>query len=139
MIGKTVAELGVWVNPEDRALMVQHLRAGQAVRDLEIQLRLRSGEQRVGLLSAESIQWGIEPCLLSMLEDITERRTAERALWQAKELLETMFSAIDLCVAYLDREFNFIRVNRAYAGADAREPEYFVGKNHFALYPPRRK
>jgi PAS domain S-box-containing protein len=38
-------------------------------------------------------------------------------------------------VAYMDTDFNFIRVNRSYAEADGRPPEFFVGKNHFALYP----
>ena len=46
-----------------------------------------------------------------------------------------MLSSIDLMVAYLDPDFNFIHVNRAYAAADEREPEFYVGKNHFALFP----
>jgi PAS domain S-box-containing protein len=49
--------------------------------------------------------------------------------------LEYVFSAIHVMLAYMDRDFNFIRVNRAYAEADGHPPEYFVGKNHFALYP----
>ena len=31
--------------------------------------------------------------------------------------------------------FNFLRVNPAYAQADGKTPEFFVGKNHFDLYP----
>ncbi len=54
---------------------------------------------------------------------------------ETKELLERVFSSINLLVAYMDTNFNFIRVNRAYAEADARVPEFFIGKNHFALYP----
>jgi len=46
-----------------------------------------------------------------------------------------MFSNIHVLVAYMDRDFNFIRVNRAYAHADERIPEFFVGRNHFDLYP----
>jgi PAS domain S-box-containing protein len=38
-------------------------------------------------------------------------------------------------IAYMDRDFNFIRVNRAYAEADERPPGFFVGKNHFDLFP----
>lgn len=40
-----------------------------------------------------------------------------------------------MLVACLDREFNFVVVNRAYAEADDRAPDFFPGKNHFALYP----
>jgi PAS domain S-box-containing protein len=51
------------------------------------------------------------------------------------EILESVFSATDVLYAYLDTDFNFIRVNRAYAEADGREPEFYVGKNHFDLFP----
>ncbi|MBM4018294.1 MAG: PAS domain S-box protein, partial [Planctomycetes bacterium] len=67
--------------------------------------------------------------------EITTRQGAESALRESNELLETMFSAVDVLIAYMDREFNFIRVNRAYAAADGREPDFFPGRNHFDLYP----
>ena len=44
-----------------------------------------------------------------------------------------------MLVAYLDPQFNFVRVNRAYAKADGREPSFFPGKNHFELYPSDAK
>jgi PAS domain S-box-containing protein len=73
--------------------------------------------------------------LLAIGQDITERKRAEEALRDANELLEKIFSTTHLLIAYMDTDFNFIRVNRAYAAADGREPEFFVGKNHFDLYP----
>ena len=50
-------------------------------------------------------------------------------------LLELLFEQTIISVAFLDHQFNFVRVNRSYAEADAREPDYFIGKNHFDLYP----
>lgn len=38
-------------------------------------------------------------------------------------------------IAILDKNFNFIKVNKAYAQADNRDPQDFVGRNHFELYP----
>ncbi len=35
----------------------------------------------------------------------------------------------------MDRDFNFVRVNKAYAEAGGRPAEDFAGKNHFDLYP----
>ena len=67
------------------------------------------------------------------LEDLVLQRTAE--LRSANELLERIFSTTHLLIAYLDTDFNFLRVNRAYAAADGRDLEFFVGKNHFDLYP----
>jgi PAS domain S-box-containing protein len=77
--------------------------------------------------------------LLKMKEELEaemeERKEAELMLRQANELLEDVFNTTNFCIAYMDREFNIIRVNPAYAAADSREPEFFIGKNHFDLYP----
>lgn len=70
-----------------------------------------------------------------MNEDITERKRTEAEVLKGKELLETLFKSIDLLIAYMDADFNFIRVNRAYAEADGKMPEFYPGRNHFELYP----
>lgn len=51
------------------------------------------------------------------------------------ENLKTVFENTPVLLAYLDNDFNFIRVNKAYAEADNKEPSFFTGKNHFDLYP----
>jgi len=73
--------------------------------------------------------------LRPMTKHIAERSRAEQALRASSELLEKLFSTTHIAVALMDRDFNFIRVNRAYAEADGRPPEFFIGKNRFALYP----
>lgn len=50
-------------------------------------------------------------------------------------MLEQVLSSIGILIAYLDKDFNFRWVNRAYAEADGKTPEFFVGKNHFDLFP----
>lgn len=67
--------------------------------------------------------------------DITGQVQAMEELRRTASLLDKVFSGVSVLIAYLDRDFNYIRVNRAYAAADGREPEYFPGKNLFALYP----
>ncbi|OOZ39298.1 hypothetical protein BOW53_12100 [Solemya pervernicosa gill symbiont] len=49
--------------------------------------------------------------------------------------MEKLLSSIYGLVAYLDCDCNFIKVNKAYAEADGHEPSFFIGKNHFELYP----
>ncbi len=68
-------------------------------------------------------------------QDITRRRLMEKALLRTNELLEKFFFNIHTLIAYMDRDFNFIRVNEAYARAGGHPPEFFLGKNHFDLYP----
>jgi PAS domain S-box-containing protein len=67
--------------------------------------------------------------------DITERKQMEKDLQNTNEVLEKIFSITYLLVAYMDKDFNFIRVNRAYAAADGKDESFFIGKNHFDLYP----
>ena len=49
-------------------------------------------------------------------------------------LLNLLFDNDHTLVAYLDLESNFIRVSHAYALADGRDPDYFMGKNYLELY-----
>ncbi len=66
-----------------------------------------------------------------------ELRANYATLQKTTELLERIFSTTHMLVAYLDKDFNFIRVNRAYADAEKHEQEYFVGKNCLTLYPDK--
>jgi PAS domain S-box-containing protein len=56
-------------------------------------------------------------------------------LRRQSQMLEAFFRHTITPLAFLDRHFNFVRVNEAYARAAGKSPEYFIGKNHFALYP----
>ena len=54
---------------------------------------------------------------------------------KSNEILEKIFATTHFSVAFMDINFNFIRVNIAYAQTSGFEPEYFVNKNHFDLFP----
>ena len=74
------------------------------------------------------------------LERQVRERTAKlsetnRDLQKTAELLERLFFSIDIMIACMDKDFNFLRVNRALAEDDGRDPEFFVGKNLFDLFP----
>src|SRR5512144_1410220 len=43
---------------------------------------------------------------------------AEESLRRSKDLQEKFFDSINTLIAYMDRDFNFIRVNEAYARSD---------------------
>jgi PAS domain S-box-containing protein len=75
--------------------------------------------------------------------DITEARKVEAiaadsrvALEKERDLLQAVMNgAKKIHLVYLDRDFNFVRVNEAYAKTCGYTPEEMIGKNHFALYP----
>jgi PAS domain S-box-containing protein len=73
--------------------------------------------------------------VILVTRDITKRKRAEEALRESGIFLETLMGSTSFLLAYLDRDFNFIKVNRTYAMAGRREEGEFVGRNHFDFYP----
>ena len=89
VVGRTPIDIGIWVDPAERLTLVKRLLDEGSVRDLEVRLRCKNGEERIGLGSAELIQIEGETCVLSAIVDITERRRAEQALQRKDaELIE---------------------------------------------------
>jgi len=93
VIGRPMAELGLWLNPEDRAEGLRKLRAGEAIRGLEARFRMKNGESRVTMLSADVLTIDGEACILTALTDITDRKRAEEALRDSERLFMTAFHA----------------------------------------------
>ena len=75
------------------------------------------------------------PLILELGIDITERKRAEEVLKEKTRSLEAFFAHTITPLVFLDKEFNFIRVNEAYAQSCQRDVSEFPGHNHFALYP----
>ena len=63
-------------------------------------------------------------------------RDIQGTLQKENSILEEMLNeAENMHLVYLDKDFNFVRVNEAYAKTCGYKPEQMIGKNHFALYP----
>ena len=63
---------------------------------------------------------------------------ALRLLERERRLLQAMIDgARNYHLVYLDRDFNFVHVNEAYAKTCGYMPNELVGKNHFDLYPDK--
>lgn len=127
------------IHPEDRYL-VEEFRSRReqgekSPNEYEIRAVKKNGEDIWVHRRNVLIEYGGEPAILGYEIDITEQKKNENALKENQELLENIFSNIHFLVAYMDSGFDFIRVNKAYAEADGKSPDFFTGKNHFSLYP----
>jgi PAS domain S-box-containing protein len=90
IVGHDSAELGIWVNLDERAKFLADLQRNRSLSDVECQLRSRRGSVHTMLLSADLIEINREPHLLVSGLDITQRKQAEsellRTLAREKEL-----------------------------------------------------
>ncbi|HYP26450.1 MAG TPA: MASE1 domain-containing protein [Blastocatellia bacterium] len=77
VIGHTATDLGMWTSKADRDAVLSMIEERRSVRDREIIFRMKNGEERVCLFSAEVITIGDEQYILVATNDITERKQAE--------------------------------------------------------------
>jgi len=78
IVGRSPAELGVWVDPDDYQAGLRQLERVGIVKNYEARLRKRDGRITIGLISAVRIQIEDESYIVSFVRDITQHREAER-------------------------------------------------------------
>ena len=85
IIGKNAAELTLWGIPAQREAILRELNHTNMVSNVEVEINHVSNRQVYALLSAAKVELDNEPCLLTMIHDITDRRNAEEALRKSEE------------------------------------------------------
>ncbi len=86
-IGTTTASLSLWEHEADRRAVVADLLAGVRVNGREYRFRAKDGRRIVGLFSCDLIDLNGERCILSSINDITERVRAEQETTRLEEQL----------------------------------------------------
>ena len=70
-----------------------------------------------------------------LLGDFLERRTTADALRRTNALLETLFASTNYKIAFLDKDFRYLRVNDSYASSWGHEAAEYVGRSHLEFFP----
>jgi PAS domain S-box-containing protein len=86
LIGRTVADLGIWADPDERVRMLAAIRAEGALSDWPVRCRNRSGETRDCRMSYERVEVDGVESLLALSEDVTDRNRLEQQLLQAQKM-----------------------------------------------------
>jgi two-component system, cell cycle sensor histidine kinase and response regulator CckA len=126
-IGHTTVELGIY-DDETYGKIVEEAKAKGSVRNAEVNIKTRTGENRALLVSREVIGIKGEPYLLAMGLDITERKRAEEALAEQVEFMSLLMEAIPLPVFFKGVNHVYIGCNSAFAEFVGLPKEKIVGK-----------
>ena len=128
-IGRTPAELNLWVNPKDKQKLLDDLKEHGEVRNLEAAFRMKNGDIRYGLMSATVIHLQGEPHILSITRDITDRRREEEKLRVSQELFFAVFDHVQAGIVLVDSTTHtIVSANRMAAGMCGVTREEMAGK-----------
>ncbi|MBE0597338.1 MAG: PAS domain S-box protein [Desulfuromonadales bacterium] len=99
-----------------------------------LQVEIRRLREKIRILEGEA---GAFPDLAGNRPDISQdQEKKENLLERERDILQSVMDSVkNSHLAYLDLDFNFVRVNVTYAAACGYSPEEMIGKNHFTLYP----
>jgi PAS domain S-box-containing protein len=122
---KKSAELGIWARAGERDQMVSTLRKKGVVKNEEYYFRMKSGEIRTWLFSAEIFNINNEPCILSVTTDITERKKAEEAL----RFFAAAFKSIHESVIATDLHFTITHWNEISSQIYGIEASQAIGRS----------
>lgn len=92
VIGSTTINTHLWLDEADRKAFVVELNKSGRVINKVIQFRKADGELMMGELSSEIIHINNEKCVLSALNDITEKKKAEYELHKSQQMLRRFAS-----------------------------------------------
>jgi len=110
VVGRTSADLALWADAAQRAPVLETIEREGNVRNLDVDVRTRTGEVRHGLFSGHPVTLQGEPCLLTVMNDITERKQAEseKAALERQLLQASKMEALGTLAGGVAHDFNNI-------------------------------
>ncbi len=110
IVGMKVLEVGLWIKEADRVEFVRAIREHNEVLEFETQIRTKSGEILIGLISGAIITLNDEPHLITIVMDITDLKKAEHKLIESEEKYRNLINNISdvIMEINLDGTFNYI-------------------------------
>jgi len=111
IIGKTFADLGLFIEPGAYAAIRDEVRRKGEVRNRDVALTLKNGEAFSGSLSLERIELEGLPCFITAIVDVTEHRRVASALSRSERQFERISRSIHDIIYSVDaqtKEFSYL-------------------------------
>lgn len=128
VIGKPVENLDLLPDKQKHATIIEKVLQSGEIHDQEFAYRTKSGEARVGKLSATRVLVGGANCVLSVTRDVTESKRAEEALRASEALFRTLVESLRVAVVLLGPDAKILFANEAALRLIGQPLESIVGK-----------
>jgi PAS domain S-box-containing protein len=115
VVGRKSLHVRSWVEKEDRARLVETLKAKGRVESMETTFRKKNGDIFFVHLSAELIEIGKLQCVLATSQDVTEHRRVVEELRRSEEQHRTLIECAPYGICRISAQGRFLLVNPALA------------------------
>ncbi len=136
LIGHSPDDLNLFHNPEDRLKAMGQIQQQGFARNLEVDIVTKTGEIRHGSFSADIINLQDAPYLLTVMNDITERKQAETQLRYSEARNRAVLNAIPDMIFRFNRHGRILDYKTPDKQSLYQSPEKFLGRLVFDILPP---
>lgn len=135
LVGHTLHELPLWANPAELEQAFTRVFRDGGFRQQEVKMRAKNGDLGFGLLSAETIELDGMRCVLTVAQDITERKRAENALRESEESLRTLLNVVQEVFLLIDTNGTILVANETLGQRLGRPLSELMGRSVYDFLP----
>lgn len=134
VLGKSSAELRLFVDPDRQAMAGAQLAAQGRIADWELQVRRKDGTIVDGVFFGELVASQGQTTFLTVMIDQTDRRRAEQAVRESEERYRCLFESMLDVYCQIDRDGIITLISPSVARVTGFQPEELVGTNVEGYY-----
>jgi PAS domain S-box-containing protein len=128
IIGHAPNELNLWVSQDEMAKMSRNLRETGLLLNEKIRTRMKSGDIRTGLFSAQTFEIGGKKDMILSITDITDQIKAAEALRESEEKFVKAFRDSPEIISITTlKDGRFVDINESYIKATGYSREELIG------------
>jgi len=133
MIGKSTLDIGLWMDSADRDRFLSLVSNEGFVENFEMSMRTKIGRVRIGLSSTRTLVLNDEPCLLTVVRDITEMKEAEGRMARSEARFRSLISVMGDGLMILGYNGEIVQCNQTAERIMGMKTDDLIGKLHNEL------
>lgn len=143
MVGNHTDTLPLWLSAQQRSEFFHELSLIGILQQSETRFRCQDGQTRPCLVYAEQMMISGEPCRLSLIHDISDRISAEKALKRSEAKFTALFmDSPEPYILFDKTSARITDINRRFTDVFGYQPEDVMGKTATDInlwrYPEKR-